>query len=62
MPGLEGSGTSFAIIHQVTGAMVAGVQKISDGCVESVKTGKPVNLSWEEAEIPADYKSESFFF
>jgi len=43
---------------QVTGAMVAGVQKICDACVESVKTGKPVKLCWEKAEIPAAYKAD----
>ena len=38
--------------------MVAGVQKICDACVESVKTGKPVKLCWEKAEIPAAYKAD----
>ena len=35
--------------------MVSGVQKICDACVESVKIGKAVKLSWENEEIPADY-------
>ena len=42
----------------VSGKMTLAVSKIATACEESARSGKPVELTWEDSELPNEYKFE----